>query len=128
MERPMEEFYDPVHNVASIGPFQRFPLTVNGWTVPNIQAKVRSDTDGRVSFTLDNRLGIDVPAAIAGALAAWIADVVAVSMGYACHPREGFQPGEQRPDPVAPARLPWRHMVGALPGDIEGLREEASDG
>lgn len=116
------EFQCAATNAESIGPFHRYPLVVNGWTVPNVQAKLLPGSNGTlVTFTLDNRLAVDVPHEVAGSLAPWIADVVAVSMGYGCHPREGFAPGEPMPESVGRRALPWSHMVGIAEGEIEGL-------
>lgn len=118
----MDEFRCASTNAESIGPFHRYPLVVNGWTVPNVEAKLRNGGE-KVTFTLDHRIEIDVPHEVAGSLAPWIADVVAVSMGYGCHPRETFSPGEPMPESVGRRALPWRHMVGVVDGEIEGLDE-----
>lgn len=103
------EFHDAAYAVASHGPFHRYPVTVNGWTVPHLEAKTRPD--GAVTVTLDHRFDIDLPADVAGTTIAFIADCVAVAKGYACHPRiDGWDrvPHEA----PSPPRWPWVHMVG----------------
>jgi hypothetical protein len=91
-------------DVESIGPFERFPLVVNGWTVPHLEAQ--NKRDGGVYVSLDNRFGLDLPDELAGPVLSFMANVVAVAMGYPCHPRRGEEPPQSSP--------PW-HRLSPLP-------------
>lgn len=109
------EFHDVNTNVQSIGPFESYPVTLNGWTIPNLEAMTFAGGT-QVTLRLDKRFDLDVPAEIAGRVISFVADCIAVSMGYACHPREGrtMNPDastEELMKPVPPRILPWQHMV-----------------
>ncbi len=92
--------------VDFIGPFEKHEVVVNGWKVPYIDADLLPG--GRVHLSLDNRVGIDLTIEEADRLVPFIADAIAVAMGYTCHPREGWE---------APlARPPFARMI-ALEGE-----------
>lgn len=81
-----------------IGPFEYHKVVVDGWTVPHLTAQPARD--GYIALTLDHRFDIDVPVVDADRLVGFIADCIAVALGYTCHPR---------PDWEAPlARLPMQ--------------------
>lgn len=91
---------------------QPFDLVVDGTVVPNVTGSKFIGNDeyarqtgdpsvvGRefVSFTVDRRLGFDIPAEHSDTVARLVADAVAVSLGYACHPR----PDHERAVPRTP--------------------------
>ena len=99
-------------DVRSVGPFKRFPVVVNGWTVPYLQARYIVDSEpSMVWLTLDNRLSVDVPADLAGQVIGFVADAIALGMGYPCHPRSSDTPSVPK--------LPWRRL-SAWPGATDG--------
>lgn len=117
-ERNME-FHD-VGGAESIGPFERYPAVVNGWTVPRLEVRQMAE---HVDLSFDGRFGLELPTEVAGRVVSYIADIIAVERGFACHPRK---PRELKPpteeemnDPIPPKLLPWRHMVpfGAVGDD-----------
>lgn len=67
------------------GPFQHHDVVVDGWRVPFLQA--RPGDEDRVMLVLDRRLGIDLSTAEAERLTPFIADAIAVALGYGAHPR-----------------------------------------
>lgn len=100
-------------DVRSVGPFDRWPVMVNGWTVPHLDA--RYGDDGRVWLTLDHRFAIDLDTDDAARVIEFVADAMAICLGWSCHPKSP----EWTPDnDVAPLRLvPWYQMHGL--GDSE---------
>ncbi len=70
--------------VQFIGPFQRHEVVVNGHQVPFLEATPMPG--GRVHLSLDNRLGLDLTVEEAERFLPFLADTVAVAMGYTCHP------------------------------------------
>lgn len=98
-------------DVQSVGPFDHYETMVNGWTVPGLQARYQDD--GSVSLTLDRRLGIDVPADLAGQVIGFVADAIAIALGWSCHPTS---PDWTPDNDVPPIRLmPWFQMHGITP-------------
>lgn len=95
-------------DVRSIGPFTSHPVTVNGWTVPHLEAFYQDS--GTVSLTLDHRFGMDVPQDLAGQVIEFLADAIAIALGWSCHPTSP----EWTPDNDVPGRvrLPWHQMRG----------------
>jgi hypothetical protein len=80
-----------------VGPFQSYRLLVDGRDVPFLKAF--PEKGGVVHLLLDERYGLDVPVADADAFIPWIADAIAIAMGYTCHPREGMEPIRATPFP-----------------------------
>lgn len=114
----MNEFHDPASGIESAGPFRRWPVTLNGWTVPHLEAKAHPEGD--VVVTLDGRWELELPAEVAGRTIAFMADAIAVAMGYACHPRVASCDREEG-KPPAPEAWPWKPLTALLPGDIEDM-------
>lgn len=105
----MSEFRDDVLRVQSIGPFHRYPVVVNEWTVPHLQAK---HTEHGVTLTLDNRLALDLnDDTTPGQIISFIADAIAIAKGYACHPRKDGWLDEDRTTPPSNPLWPWTHFV-----------------
>jgi hypothetical protein len=67
-----------------VGPFQTWEIVVNGSTVPYLTA--RPKRDGAVHVTLDHRFGLDLSEEEAEKVVPFLADVIAVALGYTCHP------------------------------------------
>jgi hypothetical protein len=72
-------------SVEFIGPFEEHRVVVDGWQVPFLTATPFKG--GMVALTLDHRFDLDVSVADAERIVPWVADVIAVAMGYACFPR-----------------------------------------
>ena len=83
--------------VSFLGPFEHHDVVVEGWRVPYLHAHP-ADEDG-VTLVLDRRLGIRLSTNEAERVVPFVADAIAVALGYGAHPR-----GE-REEP--PARAPY---------------------
>jgi hypothetical protein len=68
------------------GPFEHHDVVVNGWRVPLLQAHPQGED--RVLLVLDRRLGAEFSTAEAERVVPFLADAIAVALGYGCHPRE----------------------------------------
>jgi len=80
------------------GPFEHHDVVVEGWRVPLLQAHPRDD--GRVMLILDRRLGLDLSVAEAERVVPFLADAIAVALGYGAHPRGDVdRPLERGPHP-----------------------------
>jgi len=90
-----------VPDVTYVGPFSYHAVVVNGWRVPLLTASPLPK--GGVHLTLDNRFGLDVSLDDEASIVPFVADCIAVALGYGCHPdREG-----------EPVRLPpFRRLWG----------------
>jgi hypothetical protein len=87
-----------------VGPFTSHWVVVDGRQVPFLQAAPANG--GKIRLTLDQRYGLEISVADADAFIPWIADAIAVAMGYTCHPRAGAEP--IRADPFPPAHgIDW---------------------
>lgn len=80
-----EDAMFPASAVDFIGPIERHDVVVNGYRVPFLSAAPM--IGGRVSLTLDDRFALDVDVQDADRVVTFIADCIAVAMGYTAHPR-----------------------------------------
>lgn len=80
-----------------VGPFQSHRVIVDGRRVPFLEAFPVNG--GKISLLLDGRYGLDVSVGDADAFIPWIADAIAVAMGYTGHPRAGKEPLRASPFP-----------------------------
>lgn len=94
------------------GPFQHHDVVVDGWRVPFLQAQVSDDN--RVALVIDRRLASpDLTPDEAERIVPFIADAIAVALGYGAHPN-GDTP---RVPPRAPYPRPERVVgLAELPG------------
>lgn len=76
---------DPGNPYEIIGPFESHRVVVGGRQVPFLQA--RPVNGGKIYLSLDDRYGLEISVADADRFIPWIADAIAVAMGYTCHPR-----------------------------------------
>lgn len=67
-----------------VGPFQSWKVTVHSRVVPFLEAMPVNG--GKIALLLDGRYSVDIDVAQAGALIPFIADCIAVALGYTCHP------------------------------------------
>jgi hypothetical protein len=108
----------PSDGYEIVGPFKRYEVHVGGRRVPFLQAFPANG--GKISLLLDDRYGLDVSVADAEAFIPWIADAVAIAMGYTCHPRPGVEP--LRAVPFPPCHSIDQLFTGPAPeeGDDRG--------
>lgn len=81
-------------NVEYHGPFRHHDITVDEHRVPFLHASL--PTEGEVHLVLDRRFGLELSVEEAERVVPFLAQVVAVAMGYACHPR-GDEEARKRP-------------------------------
>ena len=86
---------------------------VDGWEVPLLEATFRPG--GVVTLTMDRRFGLDISVADAERVVPFLANAIAVALGYAAHPQD---------DRAEPKRLPVVRPRRLLPLSL-GEREEA---
>jgi hypothetical protein len=79
------------------GPFQVRKVLVSDRAVPFLEACPLAG--GKISLLLDGRYGLDVSVADAETFIPWIADAIAIALGYTCHPRPGKEPLRSSPFP-----------------------------
>lgn len=92
-----------VFRVAFPGPFEHHDVVVEGWRVPFIQAHLRGED--RVLLVLDRRLGVELSSDEAERLVPFVADAIAVAMGYGAHPRGDRQQPPERATYPRPERV-----------------------
>jgi hypothetical protein len=95
-----------------VGPFSSHWVVVNGRQVPFLEAAPANG--GKISLTLDQRYGLEISVADAETVIPFIADCIAVAMGYNCHPRAGKEPTRSSPFPQAHG-IDW---VEPSPGEL----------
>jgi len=86
-----------VNSYEITGPLQVRKVLVDGRAVPFLEACPLAG--GKISLLLDGRYALDISVADADAFIPWIADAIAVAMGYTCHPRPGREPIRSSPFP-----------------------------
>jgi hypothetical protein len=87
------------------GPFQHHDVVVDGWSVPFVKASFRSDEEDHVRLILDDRIGLDLKSAEAEKLLPFLADAIAVALGYGAHPGEESTSLPERTPHMAPRRV-----------------------
>ncbi len=90
------EFPEP--QVDFIGPFEHHDVVVEGRAVPFLRATPLDG--GQIDLVLDRRLGLTLTVAEAERFVPFLADAIAVALGYTSHPdaeRDG--PNERHPFP-----------------------------
>lgn len=68
-------------SVELVGPFEEHRVVVDGLQVPHLTATPMPG--GKVNLLLDSRLGLDVEVVDLEAVTRFVADAVAIGMGYA---------------------------------------------
>jgi hypothetical protein len=85
-------------SVEYIGPFRSHDVVVDGWQVPYLRATPLNG--GRVHLNLDRRFGLDLTVEEADRFVPFLADCIAVALGYTCHPLATWKsPIERHPFP-----------------------------
>jgi hypothetical protein len=77
------------------GPFQHHDVVVGGRQVPFLRATPLDG--GQIHLTLDRRLGLTLNAEEAERVVPFLADAIAIAMGYASHPADGEKEAVSRP-------------------------------
>ena len=99
-------------DVSFPGPFTHHEVVVNGWSVPFLAAQPTGSNDESVMLILDQRIAITVSVEEAERFVPFLADAVAVALGYTAHPRTDEQP-TRNPQP-RPVRM---HGISAVQTD-----------
>lgn len=89
--------------VSFPGPFSQHEVVVDGWKVPFLHAHPGGEHDENVMLVVDNRLALTVSVEEAERFVPFLADAIAVALGYTCHPDEdATQPlvKQSQPRPV----------------------------
>ena len=109
--------------VSFPGPFPRHEVVVDGWSVPLLHAHPCGEHDESVMLVLDNRLAITVSVGEAERFVPFLADAIAVALGFTSHPGEDAeQPLVRQPQP-RPVRM---HSIAGSCGskvDVAQVRE-----
>jgi hypothetical protein len=104
----MGDLPDP-ERVQFPGPFPVHDVVVQGWTVPFLKASLKGETG--VRLILDERKAIDLSSTEAENLLPFLADCIAVALGYGAHPTAEMT---ELP-PELPHRSPRRTAHVVLP-------------
>jgi hypothetical protein len=100
----------PESRVSFPGPFEHHDVVVNGWRVPFLQAHLVGED--RVMLVIDRRLGTELSVGEAERVVPFVANAIAVALGYGAHPDDSTP----RPLPRAPYPRPER-VVELFPAE-----------
>jgi hypothetical protein len=96
---------DAGFRVTFPGPFTRHEVVVDGWAVPFLHAHPSGDHDEAVTLVIDGRLALTVSVEEAERFVPFLADAIAIALGYTSHPeRNAEQPLVRQPQP-RPVRM-----------------------
>ena len=85
------------------GPFAHHDVVVDGWRVPFLQAHIAGES--KVMLVLDRRLALELSGEQVEHVVPFIADAIAVALGYGAHP------GSHSRAPLARAPYPRPERV-----------------
>lgn len=74
--------------IEYVGPFNEWRVVVDGWQVPFLSC-IPLD-GGKVDLDLDGRYGLILDVATAERVVPFLADAIAIALGFTCHPREDW--------------------------------------
>lgn len=95
------ELRDP--RVGFPGPFSYHDVVVDGWRVPLLRAHMAAED--RVMLVLDRRLAAEFSVEEAERVVPFIADAIAVALGYGAHPNDDMPRPLQRAPYPRPERV-----------------------
>ena len=91
--------------VSFPGPFTQHEVVVDGWRVPFLHAHPCGENDENIMLVIDDRFAETFSVEEAERFVPFLADAIAVSLGYTCHPNEDAeQPLVKQPQP-RPVRM-----------------------
>jgi hypothetical protein len=85
-----EQFMAESFRVSFFGPFTHHKVVVDGWEVPLIEAELQGED--RVLLTVDRRYGVELTTDEAERIVPFLAQAMAVALGFPCHPRSDAEP------------------------------------
>ena len=85
------------------GPFAQHDVVVDGWSVPFLEAHVEGED--RITLVLDRRYGLELSAAEAERIVPFIAQAIAVAVGFPSHPDRSAEPPLERLPYPRPRRV-----------------------
>lgn len=88
---------EPVE-VEYVGPFETTDIVIDGRRVPHLEAQLRPG--GIVSVIADGRFALDLSVEEAERVVPFLANTIAIAMGYTCHPRADEEPSRMTPFPL----------------------------
>jgi hypothetical protein len=74
----------PESRVSFPGPFSQHEVVVSGWKVPFLHAQPQDG--GMLTLMLDNRFLLEIPVAEAERFVPFLADAIAIALGFEAHP------------------------------------------
>jgi hypothetical protein len=101
----------PEFQVSFPGPFTHHDVVVNGWRVPYVQAHMAAED--RVMLVIDRRLAAEFSVDEAERFVPFLADAIAVAMGYGAHP------DDRTPRPLS--RAPYPRPERVVDVDLLGI-------
>jgi len=104
----------PESRVSFPGPFSQHQVVVSGWSVPFLHAQMHDG--GMMTVVLDGRYGIELTVADAERVVPFVADAIAVALGFGAHPTED----SEWPLPRSPHPKPKRVVSLAGFGSADG--------
>jgi len=93
----------PESRVSFPGPFSRHDVVVAGWRVPFLHAQLHDG--GKMTVVLDHRYGIELTVAEAERVVPFVADAIAVALGYHAHPSADDEDAPVRSPHPKPQRV-----------------------
>jgi hypothetical protein len=94
-----------VFRVTFPGPFSSHQVVVDGWTVPLLHAHPCGEHDASVMLVIDNRLAATFSVDEAERFVPFLADAIAVALGYTCHPNQDAVPPLVKQPQPCPVRM-----------------------
>ena len=120
-----------MRDVRYVGPHSAHEVVVDGWSVPLIHAHPCGEHDDKVMVVIDNRLEDTFTVAEAERFVPFLADAIAVALGYASHPNENTESPLVRcpqPRPVRTHSVAWVESEEREVVEVIGGREIAVGG
>jgi hypothetical protein len=98
-----EHFTGGAFRVDFRGPFTHHKVVVDGWEVPLVEAELQGED--RVVLTLDRRYGVELNTDEAERIVPFLAQAIAVALGFPCHPGPDTEPPLSQLPHLRPRRV-----------------------